>query len=126
VDTPTIQHCWWKAAILPAVEPPVPIEPSVPISLLLWSLLNVNVNDNHNQADDRSIRNVEKWVGNLLNDLVSTRALQSSNKMDIEVLLNPADELHVMDEVTDEVGMKKISSDGCIKFTGRWTNQWWG
>jgi hypothetical protein len=46
--------------------------------------------------------------------------------MDIEVLLNPADELHVMDEVTDEVGMKKISSDGCIKFTGRWTNQWWG
>jgi len=29
--------------------------------------------------------------------------------MDIEVLLNPADELHVMDEVTDEVGMKKIS-----------------
>jgi hypothetical protein len=96
VDTTTIRHCWHKASIVPAVEPPTPVEPTIPVS----SLLIAGRDNDCNQIDP--IRNAEKQVESALDELVSTGALQQGNRMDIEALLNPVDESHVVDEVTDE------------------------
>jgi hypothetical protein len=93
VDTTTIRNCWKKAAILPPSSLPV-LNPSIPVSSLL------NVDDTHGLEDPVTI--VEKQLESALDELVSTGALQASNRMDIEALLNPADESHVIDETTDE------------------------
>jgi DDE superfamily endonuclease len=94
VDTTTIRRCWNKAAILPAVDRSTPIQPAVPILLLL----------NANNAADQEcpIANAEKQVKIALDDLVSTGALQASNRMSIEALLNPEGESQAMEETTDE------------------------
>ncbi|KAF8228864.1 hypothetical protein L208DRAFT_1402999 [Tricholoma matsutake] len=93
VDTTTIRNCWKKAAILPPSSLLV-LNPSIPVSLLL------NVDDTHGLEDPVTI--VEKQLESALDELVSTGALQASNRMDIEALLNPADKSHVIDETTDE------------------------
>jgi len=96
VDTMIIQHCWHKASILPAVEPPTPVEPIILVLLLLIA----GHNNDCNQIDH--IRNAKKQVESALNELMSTGVLQQGNRMDIEALLNPVDESHVVDEVMDE------------------------
>lgn len=88
-----LQNCWKKAAILPSSSPPV-LNPSIPVSSLL------NVNDTHGLKDPVTI--AEKQLKSTLDELVSTGVLQASNRMDIEGLLNSADESHVIDETTDE------------------------
>lgn len=88
-----LQNCWKKAAILPSSSPPV-LNPSIPVSSLL------NVNDTHGLEDPVTI--AEKQLESTLDELVSTGVLQASNRMDIEGLLNSADESHVIDETTDE------------------------
>jgi hypothetical protein len=94
VDTTIIRRCWNKVAILPAVDRSTPIQPAVPISLLL------NANNAANQ--ECPIANAEKQVKIALDDLVSTGALQASNRMSIEALLNPEGESQAMEETTDE------------------------
>ncbi|KAF8232517.1 hypothetical protein L208DRAFT_1397341, partial [Tricholoma matsutake] len=93
VDTTTIRNCWKKAAILPSSSLPV-LNPSIPVSSLL------NVNDTHGLEDPVTI--AEKQLESALDELVSTGALQASNRMDIEGLLNSADKSHVIDETMDE------------------------
>ena len=87
----TIRNCWKKAGILPSSSrTPVP-NPSIPIS----SLLNVDDIENPVAA-------AEKQLNHALDELESTGVLQASNRMNIEALLNPADESRVMDETTDK------------------------
>jgi hypothetical protein len=93
VDTTTIRNCWKKVDILPSSSLPV-LNPSIPVSSLL------NVDDTHCLEDLVTI--VEKQLESALDELVSTGALQVSNRMDIEALLNPADKSHVIDETTDK------------------------
>ena len=93
VDTTTIRNCWKKAAILPSSSLPV-LNPSIPVSSL------INVNDTHGLEDPVTI--AEKQLESALDELVSTGALQASNRMDIEGQLNPAEKSHVIDETTDE------------------------
>jgi hypothetical protein len=52
------------------------------------------------QSDENPIKNIEKQLEAALDELVSTRVLQASNRMDIDTLLNPADKS--MDEATDK------------------------
>jgi hypothetical protein len=47
------------------------------------------------------VTHVEKHVKVALDDLVATGALQKSNWMDLESLLNPAGESHVLTEDSD-------------------------
>jgi hypothetical protein len=60
---------------------PLP-QPSIPISSLI-------IDPTHHKDP---IGQVEKAVAAALNDLVATGALQARNRMDIENLLNPAEE----------------------------------
>jgi len=90
VDTTTIRHCWRKAGILPTIDSPAPAQPAVPIS----SLCDVTNQD--------PVANMESKVRNALNDLQATGVLQPKNRMDIEALLNPAEESWMMDGMTDE------------------------
>lgn len=48
------------------------------------------------------IRNVEKEVEAMLDDLVATGALQDGNRMDIESLLNPLGESQTLTEASDK------------------------
>ena len=90
VDTTTIRHCWDKSGILPDTQHTASlIQPTLPISSLL-----------HHQEDPISI--AENQVINLLDELENTGALQRSNRMDLLELLNPANEAHGMNEVTDK------------------------
>ena len=66
-------------------------QPSVPISSLLL--------DSSSQMDP--ITHAEQQVETALDDLVATGALQRTNRMDIESLLNPAGESHVLTETSD-------------------------
>jgi len=93
LDTTMIRNCWKKAAILPSSSPPV-LNPTIPILSLL------NVNDTHGLEGPVTI--AEKQLKSTLDKLVSTGALQASNRMDIEGLLNMADKSHVIDETTDK------------------------
>ena len=87
VNASTIQHCWWKAGILP--EPlSTQLTPSIPISSIL------------NQQDP--VIDAEKEVKAALETLVATGVLQSNNWMSIEALLNPQEELLTVKETTDE------------------------
>ena len=94
VDTTTIRNCWRKAGILPNTTPSPSRtgQPSIPVSTLL--------NDTPSQMDH--ISQVEKQVEVVLDDLVTTGALQKGNRMDIESLLNPAGESHILTETSDE------------------------
>ena len=94
VDTTTIRHCWMKAGILPSSVTTVTetICPSVPISSLV-----------HN-ADPQMdpVLHAENQLQDVLDDLESTGCLQSVNRMDIEGLLNPAEESVIIDDTTDQ------------------------
>ena len=87
VNASTIQHCWRKAGILP--EPlSTQLTPSILISLIL------------NQQDP--VIDAEKEVKAALEALVATGVLQSNNRMSIEALLNPQEELLTIKETTDK------------------------
>ena len=66
------------------------IHPSVPIASLI-----------HDTTQDL-IACVEQQVNDALDVLVETGALQRSNQMDIDELLNPWDEMELTDETTDK------------------------
>jgi hypothetical protein len=68
-------------------------QPSIPVASLLR---------NHSPETDLAVLHVEKQVEAALNDLVATGALQAKNRMDIESLLNPAGESHVLMESSDK------------------------
>ncbi|KNZ77753.1 hypothetical protein J132_03976 [Termitomyces sp. J132] len=90
VDTTTIRHCWCKAGILPHMNQPAD-QPIIPVTALL--------NADSNQLDP--IVEVEKEVERVLNQLQSTGVFQPQNRMSLDALLNPADEIHHMKEVTN-------------------------
>jgi hypothetical protein len=92
VDATTIRNCWHKAGILPSMENSPLLQPSIPISSLVLDPTH------HNDP----INQVEKTVTAALNDLVATGALQARNRMDIENLLNPAEESQNMQETSDK------------------------
>jgi hypothetical protein len=94
VDTTTIRNCWRKAGILPDINnASTPVQPAVPISSLLNNPLLASEPD--------PIANVEKQVELALDALTEKGVLQKSNRMDIEYLLNPAGESHVLTETSD-------------------------
>ena len=102
MDTTTIRNCWKKANILPpstTSRTPV-LNPSVPISSLL------HVGNTHGLEDSVTI--AEKQLESTFNELVSTGVLQAKNRMNIEALLNLANESHVIDETTDEEICKAV------------------
>ena len=92
VDTTTIQNCWKKSGILPESDSSSSrtIEPLIPVSLLL-------------QLENSSLEMspAERQVEAALNDLVATGALQKTNRMDINTLLNPEGESHNLTETSD-------------------------
>ena len=93
VNTTTIQNCWRKAGILPDIcNASTPVQPAVPISSLLNNPLLASEPD--------PITNVEKQVEHVLDALTEKGALQKSNQMDIESLLNPAGEFHILSETS--------------------------
>jgi len=92
VDTTTIRNCWRKAGILPDVESSSASQPSIPISSLL--------HDSSAQMDP--IANAERQVEVALDNLVATGALQKTNRMYIESLLNPVGESHVLTGTSDD------------------------
>ena len=80
------------AGILPEFAPIAPTQPSLPISALF-----------HDAAiHEDPLTHAEKLVVDALDDLESTGALQATNQMSIEALLNPEGERETMDESTDE------------------------
>jgi len=93
VNTTTIQNCWCKAGILPEIDSSLSSvnQPSIPVSSLLHNLSS--------QLDP--IAHAERQVKAVLDDLVATGALQKKNQMDIESLLNPDGESHVLTETSD-------------------------
>jgi hypothetical protein len=93
VDAATIRNCWRKAGILPDMDHPSSShvnQPSVPVSSLLH-----DAPSGPSQID--SAIHAESRVQAALDDLVATGALQKTNRMDIESLLNPASESHDCD-----------------------------
>jgi len=92
VDTTTIRNCWRKAGILPDKEPSSSSQPSVSISSLL--------HDSSSQMDP--IAHAERQVEVALDNLVAAGALQKSNRMDLESLLNPVSESHLLTEASDQ------------------------
>jgi hypothetical protein len=96
VDTTTIRNCWHKSGILPDTATTGTMthpSPSIPIAALV-----------HNptcQESENPISHAEQQVNDALDALVETGALQKSNRMDIEALLNPADERTIINEATD-------------------------
>lgn len=96
VDTTTIRNCWRKTGILPDIllNPASSTTPAVPVS----SLLNNDHNDNHNDL----IEAAEKDVSDSLSHLERIGVLQPRNRMDLDELLNPANERNMYDEGTEE------------------------
>jgi hypothetical protein len=96
VDTTTIRNCWRKAEILPdsdldVLSSSTPATPSIPISSLLHG----------SSFEIDPVAHVEREVELALDGLERTGALQKSNRMDIESLLNPDGESHVLTESSD-------------------------
>jgi hypothetical protein len=91
VTTNTIRNCWRKAGILPEnnslSSSSTRAQPSIPIPSLLTS-------DPAGEA--------EKQVEAALDDLIARGALQPGNRMDIKKLLNPAGEIPILSEASDE------------------------
>ncbi|KAG5337003.1 hypothetical protein C0989_011212 [Termitomyces sp. Mn162] len=69
-------------------------------SLQYQSGLYSTLQDTTNQLDP--ITEAEKEVEEALDQLQSTGVLQSRNRMTIEALLNPTDEIYHMEQATDE------------------------
>ncbi len=92
VDVTTIRHCWRKAGILPEFTPGPPLPtPTIPVTSLLDNPPAVN-----------PVSRAESTVTRALDDLVKTGALQASNRMDINSLLNPAAEVEAFAEISEE------------------------
>ena len=94
VDTTTIRNCWHKAGILPDLTSTSSrtTQPSVPISSL--------VHDTSLQTNPTA--EAERQVEIALDDLVATGALRTQNRMDINALLNPDGESHILTETSDK------------------------
>jgi hypothetical protein len=86
----TLTRCWRKAGILPDLLATPSL--STPLAIPVSSLVN----------DQDPIVNMEKQLEAALDDLISTGALQYGNRMSIQALLNPVEELTTMNETTDE------------------------
>ena len=105
VDMTTIRHCWRKAGILPmTTATPASYCPTIPIS----SLLNAIGHTNEAQADSDPVARAEKEAQTAVDDLISTGALQHSNRMDLDTLLNPANESCTINETTDNEIFKAV------------------
>lgn len=84
------------------MDPTPTAVPSIPISSLL--------HDSVVQADP--VAHAERQVDDALDELVATGALQARNRMDIDALLNPAGESHVLTETSDrEIFQAVINSN---------------
>ncbi|KAF8219085.1 hypothetical protein L208DRAFT_1555854, partial [Tricholoma matsutake] len=87
-------------------------QPSIPVSSLLHNLSS--------QMDP--IAHAERQVEAALDDLVAMGALQKKNQMDIESLLNPDSESHILTETSDvkiyQVVIDAIEARENIKITG--------
>ena len=94
VDTMTIWNCWRKAGILPESAESHPINPSIPISLLLQ-------HPSESLQENPAVE-AKREVEAALDDLVATGALQKTNQMDIESLLNPEGESTLLTEMSDQ------------------------
>lgn len=117
VTPKTIANCWRKSGILPqSLLQPKP--PSVPISSLL------NFGDIfEDDGDENPTAAAEREVEEVLDQLVSTGALQKSNRMDINDLLNPEEEIFDTDQTSDQaifdavmssaVAREGADADGC-------------
>jgi hypothetical protein len=100
VETTTIRNCWRKAGILPEKNSPAAVpNPTISISLLL------NTDETGSQDP---VGDAEAQVKSVLDELELTGVLQARNRMDINELLNPADEEQNLDEVTDEEICKAV------------------
>jgi hypothetical protein len=105
VDAATIRNCWHKAGILPDVDCPFSshanqrYQPLITISSLLHDSSESDSDESSSQMDP--VMHAKNQVQTALNDLVATGALQKTNRMDIESLLNPAGESHDLDETSD-------------------------
>ncbi|KIM36654.1 hypothetical protein M413DRAFT_424331 [Hebeloma cylindrosporum] len=114
VDTTTIRNCWRKAGILPETDSSSSqaIQPSIPVSSLLQSP----------SSQTNPVAQAERQVEAALDDLVATGALQRTNRMDIEALLNPEGESHVLTETSDreiyQAVMDAIEARENIDITG--------
>jgi len=75
------------------MDPTPTTEPSIPIS----SLLHAN-----SPVQTDPVTHAERQVEDALDELVTMGALQTRNRMDIEALLNPAGESHVLTETSDK------------------------
>ena len=96
VDATTIQNCWHKAGILPNMDHPSSSHanyPSIPIASL--------IHDSSSSSQMDPVAHAESQVQAALDDLVATGALQKTNRMDIESLLNPAGESYTLTETSD-------------------------
>lgn len=93
VDTTTIRNCWKKAGILPDMLPSSSPtnQPSIPISSLL----------DDTGTNESCVVAAEQEVEAALDNLITTGALQMTNRMDLEALLNPEGESEVMTETSD-------------------------
>ena len=92
VDTTTIRNCWRKAGILPESDStPSRTELIIPVSSLLQKSSQMN-----------PAAEAERQVEAALDDLVATGALQKTNRMDIEALLNPEGESQILTEASDK------------------------
>jgi hypothetical protein len=100
VDATTIKHCWCKAGILPDTNSSVLAQPIIPVLSLL------NTNNTGTQGDP--IANAERRVEEALDELESTGALQHTNRMNIDTLLNPAHESQLLDDTSDEEIFKAV------------------
>ena len=99
VNTTTIRNCWHKAGILPDLTSTssCTTQPSVPISSL--------VHDTSLQTNPTA--EAERQVEIALDDLVATGALWTQNRMDINALLNPDGESHILTETSDKEHQQK-------------------
>ena len=94
MSTSTIRNCWRKSGILPDIESSSqPSQPIIPVA----SLLNSD-----------PILAAEAAVNRALDGLVATGALQKTNRMDIESLLNPVGESHNLMETSDREIYKAV------------------
>ena len=93
VDAATIRNCWRKAGILPDIDCPFPSHENRP-SITISSLLRDSPVSSDLFLETDPVACATDQVEAALDDLVATGALQKTNRMDIESLLNPAGESH--------------------------------
>ncbi|KIL66716.1 hypothetical protein M378DRAFT_74681 [Amanita muscaria Koide BX008] len=104
VDATTIQHCWRKSDILPDNFLRSQSSPGQP-SILISALVNNHTAESYThavQTVDDPVTVVEQAVVIALDGLTERGPLHRSNRMDIESLLNPAEESVIIDGTTDQ------------------------